>query len=456
MLAAPVLANGTTESDWTGLGLALVYYENKQFQEAAKAFEREAELGTAAAQRNLGLMLAKGEGVEQNLSQAYLWFRAAAEQGDQQAVALADIALSKVPTDEADKLVARSGEFATQHAPLAARKALYPVIEDDAKPTYQSRPKTVSTVAPIFPAGSAHSRNFGFSLVVFETTADGLARDYRSIRTTHEDFYEASTRVLPKWRFGFEPNRAVQQMFRYTSASLTEDRVIESVMRDWEQQAESGSQQAAAILGVLLHTLTPKPTAADYARGTRLMADAAVHGVPLAMDSLATALNWGIGCTRDFDKARNWRHLAANFGVASARYELATLSKNSSKKRFWLEAASHSGNDNAKVLLAWTFAVDGASSENDIERAIKLLEQAQDTYQDKVAHAEAFAASYAAAANFHEARKWQKRAAKLRRRYDWPTQQSDWVMARYESNMALHLRTSSTPWSWSADDVLGK
>ena len=60
--------------------------ENKAFAEAkAKAVFAEvkakAESGLAKAQLNLGVMYAKGEGVEQDFKEAVKWSRLAAEQG---------------------------------------------------------------------------------------------------------------------------------------------------------------------------------------------------------------------------------------------------------------------------------------------------------------------------------------------------------------------------------------
>lgn len=50
--------------------------------EAAAWFRRAAEQGDMNAQRSLGYMYAKGEGVPQNDAEALIWLRKAAEQGD--------------------------------------------------------------------------------------------------------------------------------------------------------------------------------------------------------------------------------------------------------------------------------------------------------------------------------------------------------------------------------------
>ncbi|NLK41150.1 MAG: sel1 repeat family protein, partial [Planctomycetes bacterium] len=64
-----------------------VMYANGQgvpqdYKEAVKWFRKAAEQGDADAQFNLGLMYANGRGVPQDDKEAVKWFRKAAEQGD--------------------------------------------------------------------------------------------------------------------------------------------------------------------------------------------------------------------------------------------------------------------------------------------------------------------------------------------------------------------------------------
>jgi len=57
-------------------------YDRGDYTQAARLFRPLAEQGIAAAQLNLGLMYAKGQGVQQNYQAALKWFQKAAEQGD--------------------------------------------------------------------------------------------------------------------------------------------------------------------------------------------------------------------------------------------------------------------------------------------------------------------------------------------------------------------------------------
>lgn len=67
---AVLLVNDETGADYTA---------------AAKWFESAAQLGLADSQFNLGILRARGLGVEQNLAESFKWFALAAEQGDEDA-----------------------------------------------------------------------------------------------------------------------------------------------------------------------------------------------------------------------------------------------------------------------------------------------------------------------------------------------------------------------------------
>ena len=52
------------------------------YAEAAKWFRKAAELGVRDSQYNLGILYARGLGVDKDLRQSCLWFSLAAQQGD--------------------------------------------------------------------------------------------------------------------------------------------------------------------------------------------------------------------------------------------------------------------------------------------------------------------------------------------------------------------------------------
>lgn len=80
--AVKSLTRGLAESQNT---MGWHYYHGdgvpKDYEEAAKWFQKAANLGEPSAQFNLGMMYAAGNGVKQDLSEAAKWYRKSAEQG---------------------------------------------------------------------------------------------------------------------------------------------------------------------------------------------------------------------------------------------------------------------------------------------------------------------------------------------------------------------------------------
>ena len=60
---------------------AIEAYERGDYATALAGFQNYAEQGNAAAQSNLGVMYANGEGVPEDDAEAVRWYRLAAEQG---------------------------------------------------------------------------------------------------------------------------------------------------------------------------------------------------------------------------------------------------------------------------------------------------------------------------------------------------------------------------------------
>ncbi len=61
--------------------LAIKYINNKEYDKAIEIFKRNAEIGNAYAQLNLGYCYKNGEGVEQNYIEAFKWYKLAADKG---------------------------------------------------------------------------------------------------------------------------------------------------------------------------------------------------------------------------------------------------------------------------------------------------------------------------------------------------------------------------------------
>lgn len=67
--------------DETAVAEALSHYSQGRYADARMIFEPAAKSGNVSAQYHMGLMSARGEAVEKNLTEAARWFSQAAEQG---------------------------------------------------------------------------------------------------------------------------------------------------------------------------------------------------------------------------------------------------------------------------------------------------------------------------------------------------------------------------------------
>lgn len=76
-----VLAGAPLTSAWAGYDEGLAAYQRGRHDMALKEFSNAAARGDARAQRSLGLMHERGDGVPRDLVQAADWYRKAMAQG---------------------------------------------------------------------------------------------------------------------------------------------------------------------------------------------------------------------------------------------------------------------------------------------------------------------------------------------------------------------------------------
>lgn len=96
--------------------LALYYAEGRgdvdvDIKVAAKWFEKAALRGVVDSQYNLGVLYESGQGLPQNLAEAYVWYGIAARQGDQYAKQHLDVLKTKITEDDVTRAKSRVAEF---------------------------------------------------------------------------------------------------------------------------------------------------------------------------------------------------------------------------------------------------------------------------------------------------------------------------------------------------------
>ncbi|MRI52989.1 hypothetical protein D8770_03320 [Methylobacterium sp. DB1607] len=112
--------------------LAVLHAENPaangkpDFTNAANAFRRAAEHGVRDSQYNLAVLYARGLGVGQDLVQSYLWFSAAAAQGDQEAGRKRDEVATKLSPKDLGEAKGLAAGFRAREVDPAANEAPSP------------------------------------------------------------------------------------------------------------------------------------------------------------------------------------------------------------------------------------------------------------------------------------------------------------------------------------------
>ncbi|PXW66480.1 tetratricopeptide repeat protein [Methylobacterium sp. B4] len=108
--------------------LAVLHAENPaangkpDFAAAASAFRRAAEHGVRDSQYNLAVLYARGLGVGQDLVQSYLWFSAAAAQGDEEAGRKRDEVATKLSPKDLTEAKAVTASFKAKSVDPAANE----------------------------------------------------------------------------------------------------------------------------------------------------------------------------------------------------------------------------------------------------------------------------------------------------------------------------------------------
>jgi len=85
-------------------------YQNKDYVTALKEWRPLVERGDANAQYNLGLMYHNGQGVNQDITRAHMWYNIAALQGSEKGLENRDIIANKMTASQIEKTQALASE----------------------------------------------------------------------------------------------------------------------------------------------------------------------------------------------------------------------------------------------------------------------------------------------------------------------------------------------------------
>ena len=437
---------------------AVRLHSEQVFEDARGRFEQLAGLGFAEAQRNLAVMLVKGEGGDRDLTTAYAWLAVAAQQNDPQAKALLPKALALINTEvaraEAQERAAQWQQRYTLDAVMRALEPDYSTQSKDAA-SWESLNgiRKVVRAPPAYPPDLVRRSIEGSTLLRFVVPNHGHPRDLRLVSSAHGGFTAASAAALPKWRFTFDddaPDRLYSQRFTYAIPSSNRfEQAAKEQVELLQSKAQSGDVGAMYQLGWVLDALPVDENTLTKAQSLRWLHASALAGLRDAAFDMNTRLRDGVGCVRDKTKATRWEDVAAGLKQPDALRALANTRLQAGDQRealYYIKgAAASSGRPTDTARLAWVLATVELGHERQGQRALDLIDSIESTYLDRAAWHEIRAAALAETGQWDAAVDEQRDAIKALRRYQVPLAPAKARLDEYREQRPLRLPLDSTP-----------
>lgn len=437
---------------------ALSQYNERQFESARARFDELSELGLPEAQRNLAVMLVKGEGGKRDLAMSYALLAAAAKQGDSQATPLLPRVDALIKTeDERARAQALAEQWISERTLDAVMRELEPKYSNpsDAKEpkTYGIKISDMRRVEPTYPTLMARRGIEGTTQLQFLIPAHGHPRDFRLVASTNPEFTAATVAALSQWTIQVEKtktSRLYSQVINYRlgGGSAFADAAARRV-GELERDAQSGDETAMYRLGWALATLPVDDKALTESQSLRWLYAAARAGIRDAAFDVHTRLREGSGCTRDTELAAKWANLAAALGqpdalrkVSQQRFRAGAVQE----AIFYVRGTVSSGGRPTDIArLAWMLATIDIDSEREGQRALDLIDSVESTYLDRAAWHEIRAAALANTGQWDAAKKEQLKALRTLARLNIPREDAKQRLNHYKAEEPLRLPANSTP-----------
>lgn len=423
-------------------------YRKGDYAHALPDFLALAKLGQARAQFNVAVMYRDGQGVDPSDIHAYAWATLAAANGDTRAKKFADeIRPQLAPGSERI-----AGWITAAYTPAALNRRLMPVRllpTSDAAVAWRKWAKQCNPVSLYrwsYPEEAQRLGIQGDVFVAFTLMPDGRARAPWVILDVPRGVFGAATResIL---KDGFAPlppgSPPVQCMsfYRYTLVNLRsvyQYPELKSYVDKISRQANAGDPNSQLIYGMLLVGL-PQLAKTSNA-GLPWFLRAAQAGLPLAQFEVGYSLLVGIGCQSDGAKATRWLRMAADQNEPNAEVALAMGAMRGSptfgdiaQAGGWLEKAAAQGNHDGELYLSALLAAAPDPRLRDPQRALELLQKVFRHVDYDPTAFEIRAAAQAAAGNFADAVKAEKKAIRSAHSLHWDVSPLQARLAVYQS-----------------------
>ncbi|KXI27561.1 tetratricopeptide repeat protein [Paraglaciecola hydrolytica] len=482
-LCHPVVASDLYQAD--------SHFQQASYELAREAYIDAANVGSAHAFYQLGVMHYRGLGVPQDSIKALVWFNLAAEQKFNDAPSIVADLLELVPTDnqaDVDQLLLTFREhYGVQ--PLAEK--YYPVINSAALPhkiyfaeegqdeqhaslSYEyidtvdfDRLQEVQDEAEregdgrrfaasmLFPRGRmvpVWMRPYS-AVVDFDVGADGSARNFQ---TSHEIGYTKSALSNLSINGGPSPqfaeknisflNRAYLGVAGYTRAKIRSESyfqfyvAFERKARKLRNNPDAEHQFNLALLLMSFNWLSQNDNEIE-----QILTGLAESGFPLAQYEYGTKLYRE---QRDIPLAVHWLSEASKYGVAKAQYRLARIlldspwvERDEKKALIWLKKAAKNGHEVAGLKAAELLLLASDKALHDFESAKTYLSQAAESQSDNPEYEYLLAMQnyLVTPRNLPSAVEHIREAISLADRFNWDSNEWQSLLANWTSNGSVTI-----------------
>lgn len=409
---------------------AMALYRAGEFDRARRAFSHLAELGDPAAQFNLGVMLAKGEGGEPDAITGTAWLQWAADSGLPGAVEVLAIMASRLDEDAQEQgaqvlagLQAGGSQSEQRTGPSDTDDGYWACFERN-----RHQPP------PIYPMRALDQDRVGFAMLHFLVGPEGNFDAIHAIPDGHHygPFGPAAQEGARRWH----AHGCRTQRYRYMMQSVVfemedgfGDLSISPARKQWAgkvlAEARAGSPEQSYFVGMLA-SLYETYFAVDADERLSLLHRAAVAGYPDARFEY-----WRAAGAR----GERWLLLAARQGYPPALFALRKRQHLPREdRRQALHRAAEAGFLPAVFLAVRHLAAHPDASQRDGARALQLSSMVHHRIlRGDPSMAEVHAMALAENGQFKDAVSWQKRAVSTGRRLGRDTTGAAARLARYEA-----------------------
>jgi hypothetical protein len=385
---------------------AVKNYGNKKFPEAMHEFQSLAALGHKQSQLNIGAMYFRGESVEKNLIDAYVWVALSAEDGNADSIRTKDIIFSKMDAQQKIRADIQLKQLALSYGSQALSSTLYPKHSAERIKIIYTRFKA----APRIPSSAISEKIAKFELE-YDVDPQGYIHNYtflseEGIKDSNKLItYLASLKNYPQ-RLDGKPISAYNIELTFIQAGNGRgNQLIDEANKELREgfQPEIDWSDADNLYRHAIRVGDSPISVKMQQHKTLLLLSAAQMGHPKAQAAIALHILYGHNFDQDRKKGLAWLLAAAKsednsslYLAASILYDGILVDLNKRKAIEFLQKAATQNHTKSKMKLAWILATEKDTEFFNPSKALELVTDIYSSYLDRVTAFETLAAAQAA------------------------------------------------------------